>query len=72
MKFNRDEMNGISFSLRSRGSNLKVVLRSWPHQVIRHDEVTQASLVLREQTRMFSPHSVTMWISDLGQLPSPL
>lgn len=29
-------------------------------------------LVLREQTQKFSPYSVTIWMSDLGQLPSPL
>lgn len=61
-------------SLRSRASNLKVVVgvMATSSVGVMSLEVTRATLVLREQTQMFSPHSVTILISDLEQLPSLL
>lgn len=65
----------ISFSLRNRGdTKLKEILRV---MVTSSDgvmtlEVTWTMLVMRQQTQMLSSYSVTIWISDLGQLSSPL
>lgn len=55
-------MSGISLSLRSRGSNLKVVVgvMATSSDGVVLLKVTRATLVLREQTQMFSPHSVTI------------